>query len=87
MTDAITASTFARKQAEIMYPEAVHIDLEEIEQDEKGKTWRVTLSFLVPPLTPSELLSNKLSEKRKVFFIDVKSGELRGVVNDNLELP
>jgi len=76
VTDAKKAKEIAEESARSFFPEASGIHLEEIALENKKSQWRVTLSFEIPPSTPSELLSIKKTKVYRVFTVESKSGSL-----------
>lgn len=80
-TSAVEAKDICEKQASAFFPNAVNLQFESVEMDESGKYWLVTFRFEVNPDTPSELLTNKKTTVYKVFWVELKSGQLLAVRN------
>ena len=59
--------------------ESLHdIRLEEVEQSEDGKSWRITLSFL-RDLSPLATALGKFSREYKVFSVDAATGAVQSM--------
>lgn len=56
-----------------MYPSSTEVRLEEVEL--QNEDWLVTLSFLIGPMTASQLISGANSRLFKVVKVDAESGD------------
>ncbi|HXL80301.1 MAG TPA: hypothetical protein VN951_05430 [Pyrinomonadaceae bacterium] len=65
--------------------ELTNVQLEEVEQENHGKYWLITLSYPVPSQPQVAGLNLNFKREYKVFKIDAKTGEVKSMKIRKLE--
>lgn len=63
------------------YPHSENVQVDEMELSTDKKEFSITISYEVPPSTPSEMLSVKKEVKYKVFQVEIKTGDVLSMRN------